>query len=323
MTITSEDSGAAQWHVLGAGAMGCLWAVRLWQHSPLQRQVSLLLRSPAELAKYQAAGGITLEESWRHSVDAKIAVPAAAVTEAGSPLSHLLVATKAQDVTSALESVRHRLGTDTRIVLVQNGVQVQRAVTRAFGQERVFCLSTSHGAWRRAPFHVVHAGRGTAWLGTLGTASEASLQALLALLPAQAMQIRHDADIAVRLWQKFAVNCAVNPLTVLYNCRNGDLLVRPDARLALDALVTEIAALLQALPEVPALPPLPPSVTEVLQATADNLSSTLQDARNGRPTELGHLNGYLSTLAREHGLPSPLNDALMQRIASRAAPPAA
>ena len=355
MKTPASDLAAAQWHVLGAGAMGCLWAVRLWQHPPLARRVAVLLRSAEEVATYHRHGGVRLEEGWENplpagndvgaglareqgqsqEVDASRArpapstdhiptpVPAACVTDDGPPLSHLLVATKSQDVAAALHSVHARLTPDTCIVLLQNGVRVQREITDQYGADRVYCLSTSHGAWRRAPFHVVHAGHGTAWLGQLESNNVRALDALLALLPAAAMQIDTDPHIARRLWQKFAVNCAVNALTVLYDCRNGELLKISQARQDLDALTNEIEGLLDVLPEVPPLPELQESVAEVLRVAAKNFSSTLQDARQGRATELAHLNGYLCELATLHGLASPLNNALLQRVASRFSLPGA
>lgn len=321
--MQSPDTDHAQplWHVLGAGAMGCLWAARLWQYPPLAHRVVLLLRGAAEGQAYRLRGGVTLEEGTDFSTT--LPIPAEAVAAAGPPLRHLLVATKAQDVAAALQSAQARLTPDTRIVLLQNGVRVQREITEQYGAGRVFCLSTSHGAWRRTPFHVVHAGHGTAWLGQLAGGSDTELDALLALLPAAFMQVRMDREIARRLWQKFAVNCAVNALTVLYDCRNGELLRIPRAHQELEALVTEIEGLLRSLPDVPALPDLHGSVTEVLRVASGNISSTLQDARQGRATELSHLNGYLRDLARQHGLACPLNEQLLQRVESRLGAPAA
>lgn len=316
LNTLTDSASEPLWHVLGVGAMGCLWAARLWQHPPLQQRVALLLRSAVTLADYRQHGGLTLEAP---AGGAPLQVPVAAeqVSMPGPALRNLLVATKAQDVAAALVGVQHRLDACTRIVLLQNGVRVQREITVQYGADRVWCLSTSHGAWRRSPWHVVHAGAGSAWLGQLTHADAAQRRALLALLPEQAMQVRGDADIAVRLWQKFAVNCAVNALTVVHDCANGELLHRPAARQTLDALIEEIDGLLRALPPAPTLPDLRVSVHEVLAATAANLSSTLQDARAGRATELDHLNGYLLSLAAQHGLAAPLNAQLLQAVAQR------
>jgi 2-dehydropantoate 2-reductase len=320
LNTLTDSTSEPLWHVLGAGAMGCLWAARLWQHPPLQQRVALLLRSAEALEDYRQQGGLTLEAP-AGGTALQVPVAAELVSAPGPALRHLLIATKAQDVTAALASVQHRLGSATRIVLLQNGVRAQQQITAQYGAQRVWCLSTSHGAWRRSPWHVVHAGAGIGWLGQLAGAEPGQLRALLALLPEQAMQVRGDADIAVRLWQKFAVNCAVNALTVVHDCANGELLQRPAARQTLEALIDEIDSLLRALPEVPALPDLHTSVQEVLTATAANLSSTLQDARAGRPTELDHLNGYLLRLARCHGLAAPLNAQQLQAVAQRTGAP--
>ena len=43
MNALTDSCDDAHWHVLGAGAMGCLWAARMWQHAPLQGRVALLL----------------------------------------------------------------------------------------------------------------------------------------------------------------------------------------------------------------------------------------------------------------------------------------
>lgn len=316
LNTLTDSASEPLWHVLGAGAMGCLWAARLWQHPPLGERVTLLLRSEKALADYREHGALALEAPAGGAV-VQVPVAAERVSVPGPALRNLLVATKSQDVANALASVQHRLEADTRIVLLQNGVRVQREITAQYGPDRVWCLSTSHGAWRRSPWHVVHAGAGTAWLGQLAASDSAQARALLNLLPAQAMHVGIDAHIASRLWQKFAVNCSVNALTVVHDCANGELLHRPAARQTLDALIDEIATLLQALPEVPALPDLHASVHEVLTATASNISSTLQDARAGRATELDHLNGYLLNLASQHDLTAPLNAQLLQAVAQR------
>jgi 2-dehydropantoate 2-reductase len=310
--ITVKSNG---WHVLGAGAMGCLWAARLWQASQLTGapDVTLLLRDEQALSAYLNAGGIVLDTG-----TGKIFCPVAATTVDGIsyPISTLLIATKAQHALPALQSVSHALSPQSRIVLLQNGIQSQRQICTQVGAQRVYCLSTSHGAWLRSPFQVVHAGFGDAWLGQF-THPCADIQTMLDLLPVQQMNIHHDPDINHRLWHKFAINCAVNALTVIHNCPNGDLLTLPDARLQLIELCAEIEQIFAAVPDAPALKNLLSAVEEVLRVTASNYSSTLQDIRNGKPTEIADLNGCLVELAQHHQCPAPLNMALTQAVLLR------
>ena len=288
--------------------MGCLWAARLAQHGAT---VTLLLRDECDLRRHAEAGEqVTLEE---HGVLQRIPVQAQIAADVVMPIQRLLVATKAQDVEAALDSVRHAIAPHTHIVLLQNGIKAQRRASADFGAQRVYCLSTSQGAWLRAPLHVVHAGSGETWLGQLGHA-DALDSALLQSLPIAAMGIRTDPDIEGRLWRKLAINCAVNALTVIYDCRNGELLTQSQAHGELLALCDEIEALYAALPETSALDNLATQVDAVLTATAQNFSSTLQDFRRGKVSELSQLNGYLCELARSHGLDCSVNEAILQRF---------
>lgn len=232
-------------------------------------------------------------------------------------IDNLLIATKAQDTAPALESVASNLSQNARIVLLQNGLKVQQDISERFGAGRVFCLTTSHGAWLRAPFDVVHAGEGEAWLGQLGGAdadAASHLQSLLRLLPTQQLNIKADNNISLRLWHKLAINCAVNALTVIHDCRNGELLRLPGASAMLASLCEEISTLLREIPDAPDIIDLQSRVHHVLSVTADNVSSTLQDIRGGRRTEIDHLNGYLVELAEQHHLPCPLNKAVLLQM---------
>lgn len=298
--------------------MGCLWACAL--ANPLRHsghpvtQVTLLLRDQAALAEYP--GQIRSSD-----LDRPLSVPAIAITghtaQALARIDNLLVSTKAQDTLAAVASVAQHLSSSARIVLLQNGLKVQQQLSQRYGEDRVFCLSTSHGAWLQAPFDVIHAGNGDAWLGQLGPGdgpSQARLQSLLALLPARDLNIQTDDNIIARLWRKLAINCAVNALTVIHDCRNGELLNIAQARKTLISLCDEISTVLQAIPGAPAMNDLHAQVHQVLTVTADNVSSTLQDIRRGRTTEIDHLNGYLGELANNHHIPCPVNEAVLQQM---------
>lgn len=289
--------------------MGCLWAAKLTQSGA---EVTLLLRNKDSARDWDAQGGLSL---WEGELRQTIPVAARIAGEATAPIRNLLLCTKAQDTLAALRSVEHLLEGASRIVLLQNGIAAQQEVLEAYPQQGIFCLSTSHGAYVIRPFEVVHAGRGEAWLGAISPAAlREEPSSVLALLPARSMNIQWDTDITSRLWQKFAVNCAINALTVIHDCANGELLTRAAARIELIPLCHEIEGLLRDIPRAPTLPPLYPQVTRVLEATAQNISSTLQDVRLRRSTEMDYLNGYLSGLAQAAGLPQPLNQALLRRF---------
>lgn len=313
--VTHPESDIT-WHVLGAGAMGCLWSAYLYEHMKRSRSgdVELLLRDQQALQNYP--GHITVEHAGQAQQFTIAGHNADTLT---CTVNHLLVTTKAQHVIPAIESIAAHITDQTVIVLLQNGLKVQREITERFGNHRVWCISTSHGAWLKAPAHVVHAGIGNAWLGQLNALEPVATEVtdLLNLLPVGPLNIRHDPDIQSRLWQKLAINCAINALTVIHDCPNGELLSRPEAKMQLMALAEEIMGLLVHIPEAPAMPDLPGQIQLVLQQTSANISSTLQDIRRGRSTEIQHLNGYLCELADKNALPCLLNRQMLIAVQRR------
>ena len=128
------------------------------------------------------------------------------------------------------------------------------------------------------------------------------------------MNIHWKSNITNSLWIKFAINCAINALTVIYNCRNGELLSEPAAANELVGLCAEIQSILTSVAECPSPLNLYQKVETVLQATAQNYSSTLQDVRNGRPSEIDYLNQHLVELAKSANLESPINNSVLRRF---------
>lgn len=299
------------WYILGSGSLGTLWACRLAQAG---LDVRLLLRDEARLAAYRQAGGLTLVTQGQ----ARTCALPAELASAPDPIQRLLVACKAYDAEAAVASVRARLAPGAEVVLLQNGLGSQQAVADSLPQARCILASSTEGAFREADFRVVFAGQGFTWLGDpLASAPPAWLGEL------EAAAIPHGwtADIETRLWRKLALNCAINPLTVLHHCRNGELAAQPEA---VNGLCDELARLLQACGQTDAARDLHQEVWRVIDATAANYSSMYQDVARGQRTEIRYLIGHASAEARRLGVSLPrleqLLDALRQHLAAHGLP---
>lgn len=302
---------ATPWHVLGAGAMGCLWAAKLSKAlSPAD--VTLILRDETAMAQFP--GHVTMETATgeKSEVTLRTTTPARLST----PINHLLVTTKAFDTETALEPLLPSLTPATIIVLLQNGIR-NHLHLHDLTQAQTLSLTTSHGAWLRERFHTVHAGSGQAFIGSVSTTLAHSVTApqYPTPLPSTLMKDMHIESVSnmeQRLWQKFAINCVINGLTVIHNCQNGELLVRPAAHGELLSLCQETESILNALGHLEET--LYPLVVDVLQRTAANWSSTWQDVNAGRQTEIDEFNGYLCALAKQAGLACTANEAVYHQV---------
>ena len=121
-------------------------------------------------------------------------------------------------------------------------------------------------------------------------------------------------DTALPVWEKLAVNCAINPLTAVHDCRNGELLSRPELAREVDALCNEIARVSEAAEFAPIAAGLRARVEEVIRNTASNHSSMLQDCRAGRTTEINYITGQLLRVADLHGIAAPRNRSLLEQV---------
>lgn len=289
------------WHILGAGSLGTLWATRLARAG---LPVQLILRDAERLDRYKQAGGLTLIEG-----DQAQRYPVAAQTaDHPQPIQRLLVACKAYDAAQAVAQLAHRLPPGAELLLLQNGLGSQDEVAHTVPQARCICVSSTEGAFRQADFQVVWAGHGHNWLGDpLRPEPPAWLADL------QRAGIAHDwsPEILSRLWRKLALNCAINPLTVLHDCRNGALLNHADQ---LGLLCHELVTLLHCSNQTEAADGLYADVLRVIQATAANYSSMHQDVSQARRTEVSYLLGYACRAAQQQCLDLPHLQALHAQL---------
>lgn len=279
---------AVVWHIVGAGSLGSLWATRLARAG---LPVKLVLRDAKRLAVYEANGAtLTLVEN---GVESRLAI-SAQTADSAEPIQRLLLACKAYDAEQAVAALAQRLTTDAQIILLQNGLGSQDAVAAKVPNTRCICASSTEGAFRQRDWSVVFAGHGYNWLGDPADPSPPDW-----LSDLQLAGIPHEwtPDILTRLWRKLALNCAINPLTVLHDCRNGGLMQH---HCEVATLCAELTELLQQCGQPAAAEDLHSDVQRVIQATAANYSSMYQDVAQGRRTEISYLLEYACATAERH-----------------------
>ncbi|WP_371365199.1 putative 2-dehydropantoate 2-reductase [Pseudomonas sp. QL9] len=290
------------WYILGAGSLGSLWATRLARTG---QPVQLLLRDRQRLAAYRERGGLTLCEDGRETL---YPIPAETAGHGGAPIHRLLLASKAYDAEEAAASVAARLAPDAEIILLQNGLGSQQAVAAHLPRARCLYASSTEGAFRDGDFRVVFAGRGQTWLGDeRGGPAPAWLEDLASA----EIPVQWSTDILERLWRKLALNCAINPLTVLHHCRNGELANHAEE---VAGLCDELGHLLHACGYTLAARELQGEVERVIDATARNFSSMYQDVANGRRTEIAYLLAHACNEGRRRNLAQPRLEAVHLRL---------
>jgi 2-dehydropantoate 2-reductase len=288
------------WHVLGAGAIGCLYAQALHRSSC---ETTLIMRRGT---KSRFLPVIVEQGQLRSEYQLPVTTP-----DDNQRISHLLVTTKAYDVRAAVAGVAHMLTENCVIVLLVNGMGLLEQLAREWPSLDIYCGITTAGAYSVAPQHICHAGRGETRLGRQAQTTPPTwfAQWTRAIKPCV-----WDMDITSALWSKLAVNCVINPLTAVNGCRNGELSENVELAAQVGTLCDEVASIVSIAGFADVAANLRAAVATVIAGTAHNRSSMLQDVTCERPTEIDYITGYLLQVADQHGIDVPHNRALFERI---------
>ena len=286
----------AHWHILGAGAIGCLWAA-LWDRAG---QTSTLITRQQTCKK-----GLILHSGNKHSTHN---FSCKTVSSLSQPIDYLLITTKAQQTRQAFAQVQHLLSDDAIIVVLQNGMAATQL--SVIPGQQLYAATTTEGAHFSNEKNLHHIGPGKTLYGKLNTPH---CELNRSLLP-PSIDIHYCSDIEQKLRQKLAINCAINALACKHQCRNGLLISEPKIHAEFVALCEEIKMITTGLGWGGWFDNVEKHAEEVAINTAENINSTLQDIQRGKRSEIGELNGYLCQLAQAHNIASPMNDALFASV---------
>lgn len=301
--------------VVGAGAVGSFFGAMLARAG---HRVTLIGR-PAHVRAIER-DGLRLEMAGRTET-IRLAASSELAAVRGADL--VLFCVKSTDSASVAQQIAEHLAPEALVLSLQNGVENAASIAARVSQQVVPAVVYVAVAMP-APGRVAHHGRGDLVIGALhvpaagrGAASAASelaaeqrLQPLADFFAAAGVPVRISDDVMAELWSKLMVNCAYNAISGLAQANYGQLAALPAIRELQQSVVREVVALAAAegvnLPLAPSLE----AMARIAVAMSAQLSSTAQDMARRKPSEIDHLNGFVSRRGRELGVPTPVNDTL-------------
>ena len=274
------------WHILGFGAIGQIL------HSGFVEQ-GQACKVIAKAGQHQGVKHSVTYEGQTKEIPIEWAR-----SDGAEPITHLVVCTKSYDAIEAMQSVAESLNADSQIIILINGMLDTQDVEAASKGARLFWGLTTEGGYRTSPLDTIHAGTGLTkigggdrpyWFDFWVKAHERS---------------EWVEDIEPYRWQKLCINAAINPLTALNACLNGELMHEPLTNKT-QQLITELSMLLTAKGFTEIADAFPAACREVIQRTAQNQSSMRQDTQNHKKTEVDLILPPLLDLAHKKGVSVP------------------
>lgn len=274
--------------LIGPGAVGGVVAASLAQRGG--NEVVLAARRPVGELSVGLLGG---EVKFSPAV---LTDPAQA-----RPVDWVLVATKAYDAAGAAAWFPRLIGLQTRVAILQNGVEHRERFAPWLRPEQVVPVMVDIPAERPTPGRIVQRGPGRMIVpaGTDGAR-------FTALFSGTGIHVSETPDFKSAVWRKLCLN-SVGAINALLLQPAGVFHDEAVGRLALDMareclLVgrAEGAVLEDSLPET--------ILANCRAAPRDSLNSLHADRAAGRPMEVDARNGAIVRFGRKHGVPTPCNE---------------
>ena len=292
--------------IIGSGALGSLFAAFLEPHC----DVSMLSHWPEQIEAIRSDGLACQDtdgQRTRHDIAVTNDVRELA------PVRLALVLVKSYQTARAAFELAPVLAADGVAITLQNGLGNYEILEKALGYGHVAQGVTAQGATMLGPGQVHHAGHGLTNISGL-EGKNRLLDDFIDLLNRAGLKAALASDVTSLQWGKLAVNAGINPLTAILGVKNGYLLEHEPARCVMCAASLEVEKVARTMGISLPYDDVITWVLEVAHATADNVSSMLQDVLRGAQTEIDAINGAVASYGKQSGVPTPVNLALWREV---------
>lgn len=264
---------------------------------------------------------VTLLDNWGKHIEAiasqglKITVNGVEATEnmaicrpheAAETMDVIFVFTKAMGLEAMMESIRHLIGKQTKIVCLLNGLGHLETLQKFVDKNQIIMGTTVWTAGIDAPGVTHFNGQGPVELQNSHPDEKDSAQKIVQMLQDSGLNGVYSENVNFTTWRKACVNGTMNALCALLDATIEKVFQSSTIDSMLNGIVSEFsqAAKLQDGVELDV-----EETISYLKAVAEKVGahypSMYQDLANKRPTEIDFLNGAVAQASVKLGFQAP------------------
>jgi len=292
--------------VLGAGAMGAIFGSTFARAGA----EALFFDNRSDVVEAIKSKGLVLDGALGATTARFFATTVAA--ELGT-VDLALVLVDSTATAMVADVAAECLGERGCALTLQNGIGNWEALAARIGHERVLAGSTYNSGAGLGPGRARHTNLGPTIIGEAAGAPTERVREIARLLETGGLPVEVTDNVQGHIWSKFVHNCAINPVSAVTRLRPGEIARTKAAAGLLDQILDEVLAVVAAagirLPEANPREQIRDHCWERY-----NRPSMLQHLEGGRVTEIDALNGALVDLARQLGVPVPVNQAIVRMV---------
>ena len=295
--------------IIGVGAVGGAFGARL---AHAGHEVTFVARGATLVALHSS--GLILE-----SVDGDLHLPTVSATDDPStvgPVDVVLVCVKSTQIDAVAPTLRSLIGPRTAVIPLQNGVEASARLAQVLGDEHVLDGLARLIAEQAAPGLISH----TAVTPVIefgarnATPPDAPARAQIApfaeALRAAGLNAHTPENMERAMWEKFLFIDPFGTVGAATRAPIGVMRAVPETRALLDSCLREVRAVGAALGVALDDDAVARTWQRYDMLPHDSTASMQRDIMAGRMSELELQTGSVIRLGRQHGVATPVHDAL-------------
>jgi 2-dehydropantoate 2-reductase len=232
-----------------------------------------------------------------------------------TPADLIIVAVKYHHLDDALRDMKNRVGAETAIMSVMNGIESEERIGAAYGMGKVlYAISVGIDALREGN-RVNYNNQGKIFFGEARNVSLTDrVKRIQVLFDKAGIRYETPPDMMRIMWWKFMINVGINQASAVLRAPFLIFQTSEEARDLMESAMREVIKLSEKAQV---------NLTEedikrfneiLLGLNPGGKTSMLQDVEAGRKTEVEMLAGKVIALGRQYNVPTPVNQRLFDLI---------
>lgn len=290
--------------IIGAGALGAAYAGLLYDRD--EKSVSFI--AAGERGERLRRLGVIV--NGRH-----YPVPVLDPDKIDRPADLVIVAVKNHHLDQAIGEMKRAVGSETILLSVMNGIDSEERIGAVYGMEKVlYAVNVGIDALREGN-RVTYKNQGRLLFGEARNMVRTErVRRVKEFFDGAGIVSDVPEDMVRTLWWKFMINVGINQASAVLGAPYGTFQTEPEAQALMESAMREVIGL-----AVQAGVHLTVADVDNWYAVLDSLNpsgktSMLQDVEAGRKTEVEMFAGRVVELGRRYGVPTPVNERLLERI---------
>lgn len=228
--------------IIGAGAIGAFYGSKLAQSGA---EVTVVCRSDYEFVK---KNGFKIKSHWQQ--DEYIFKPKAVlqnITQYNENANYIIVTTKVLEIEKIIDSIKKVIHQDAVIVLLQNGIDIEKPYIQAFPQNELISALAFVCVSKTSTGNIFHQDYGRLVIGNYKKTMCKNSELLANLWQKANVPCAVSDNIIKQRWQKLVWNAPFNPISVLSGGKNtAQILANSATESLVRNIMQEVCILAQA-----------------------------------------------------------------------------